>query len=156
VFVADQALLGVSFSTAHARLAELTRDGSLVTASRDAYHDGVAGLVQPEPPGPPVEVGLAGVRLRDLLLRDGHAVLALRWETFGPGGVLFPALDADLTLTPSGPDITLLRLDGAYRMPPGPLGGLNDATAHSVATATIKAFVSRIADAIGSGSGTAG
>jgi hypothetical protein len=156
VFIADQALLGVSFSTAHARLAEWTRNGSLVTASRDAYDDGIAGLVQPEAPHSPVEVSLAEVRLRDLLLREGYALLALRWEAFGPGGVLFPALDADVTLTPSGQDITLLRLDGAYRMPPGPPGRLNEATAHGVATVTIRAFVSRMADAIGSGSGTAG
>jgi hypothetical protein len=33
---------------------------------------------------------------------------------------LFPALDADITLTPAGEDATVLRLAGAYRPPLGP------------------------------------
>ncbi len=34
--------------------------------------------------------------------RGESAVLALRWQATGPGGRLFPALDADIWLTPPG------------------------------------------------------
>jgi hypothetical protein len=37
----------------------------------------------------------------------------------GPGGKLFPALDADIWLTPAGEYSARLSLAGAYRPPPG-------------------------------------
>jgi hypothetical protein len=46
----------------------------------------------------------------------------LRWEATGPGGRLFPALDADITLTPAGEHATLLGLAGCYRPPLGSWG----------------------------------
>ena len=62
---------------------------------------------------------------------------------------LFPALDADLTLRPAGEQATVLTLVGAYRPPLGGLGaGLDRAILHRVATATIRTFLGRVADAI--------
>jgi hypothetical protein len=96
------------------------------------------------------------VHFRDLVMRDDSAVLTLRWEATGPGGRLFPALDADITLTPAGERATLLRLAGSYRPPLGSLGaGLDRAILHRAA-ATIRAFLSRVADSIGPGPSRAG
>jgi hypothetical protein len=46
----------------------------------------------------------------------------LRWNAIGPGGRLFPALDANITLTAHGEQATWLRLAGAYRPPLGAAG----------------------------------
>jgi len=59
---------------------------------------------------------------------------------------LFPVLDADITLTPAGQRSTTLTLTGAYRPPPG--AALDRTVMHQVATATIPAFLHRIAQAI--------
>jgi len=81
--------------------------------------------------------------------RDGTVTLKLRWEATGPGGSLFPALDADITLTATGAEATLLRLDGAYRPPFGPLGArLDQAILHRAAAATIQSFLRHVAGAI--------
>ena len=83
------------------------------------------------------------------MLRGDSASLPLRWHATGPGGGLFPALDADLELTALGQDATMLRLAGAYRLPPGTAGGALDQTVlQTVAAATIQAFIRRVADAI--------
>jgi hypothetical protein len=62
---------------------------------------------------------------------------------------LFPALDADITLTPAGNHSTTLTLTGAYRPPLGTVGAeLDRAILYRVAAATIRAFLHRVADAI--------
>jgi hypothetical protein len=62
---------------------------------------------------------------------------------------LFPALDADITLTSAGKHATLLRLAGAYRPTLGWLGaGIDRVILHRVAAATIGVFIDRVADAI--------
>ena len=67
----------------------------------------------------------------------------------GPGGGLFPALDADLELTALSEDATILRLAGAYRPPLGKAGAaLDRAVLQRVAAARIRAFIRRVADAI--------
>lgn len=55
----------------------------------------------------------------DVMTRGEAAVLVLRWQATGPGGKLFPALDADIWLTPAGEYSARLSLAGAYRPPPG-------------------------------------
>jgi len=82
--------------------------------------------------------------------------LTLRWESTGPGGRLFPALDADITLTLAGEHATLLLLAGSCRPTLGSLGaGLDRAILHRAA-ATIRAFLSRVADSTGPGPPRAG
>jgi hypothetical protein len=67
----------------------------------------------------------------------------------GPGGALFPVLDADLELTALSKDATMLRLVGAYQAPLGKAGAVLDrAVLQWVATATIHAFIRRISDAV--------
>jgi hypothetical protein len=150
MFVSDEVLLDVSFAAAQARLANLARGGSLLSASQSAYDDGITGLARVGPLGSGPGISrLVQVHFRDLVTREGSALLTLRWETVGPGGGLFPALDADITLTPAGEQATLLKLAGTYRPPLGAVGaGLDRAILHRVATATTRTFMSRVAGAI--------
>lgn len=150
MFVSQRAALPVNFTTAQARLANAIAAGTLLTAARQAYDEHGMALVRVGPLGS-LRGGsrLVRVYFRDLASRDETAVLALRWEAAGPGGGLFPALDADITLAPDGEDATTLTLDGAYRPPLGPVGaGLNRAVLHHVATATIRQFLALLGDCI--------
>jgi hypothetical protein len=150
MFVGDEIQLGVGFDAAQAGLANLAHGGSLLAVSAEAYGEGLTGLVRVGPLGSARGMSrLVEVRFLDLVIRDEAAALTLRWEAIGPGGRLFPALDADITLTPAGEHATLLRLAGAYRPPLGSVGaGIDRVLLHRVATATIRAFMNRIADAI--------
>ena len=139
-------LLDLSFDATVARLTEMARGGLLTRVSQGAYGDGVAGLARVGPLG---VSKLAGVHFLDVAVRGESAVLPLRWQATGPGGRLFPALDADLALTPTAEHATRLSLAGAYRPPLGTVGtGLDRAIFHSVAQATIRSLLTRVADAL--------
>ena len=85
----------------------------------------------------------------DVVTRGESAALALRWEATGPGGRLFPALDADIWLTPAGEHSTRLSLAGVYRPPLAAVGaGLDKAVFHRVADATIRSLLARVADVL--------
>ena len=55
---------------------------------------------------------LVEVHFLEVATRGESAVLALRWEATGPGSTLFPALDADIWLTPAGEHSARLSLAG--------------------------------------------
>ncbi len=150
VFVADETRLAVSFLVACARLVNLTRGSSLVTAAEDAIGDGYTGLVRVGPTGTaPGLSRLVTVSFLDPVLAGETAVLGLRWTATGPGGSLFPSLDANITLTADGEQATWLRLAGAYRPPLGALGTRLDAVImNRVAASTMRSFVRRVAEAI--------
>jgi hypothetical protein len=150
MFVADEVLLELSFPAAAARLREVARGGLPARVSRDAYGDGFTGLVRVGPLGAALAVSkLVEVHLLHEVTRGESAVLALRWQATGPGGRLFPALDADLVLTPAGEHATRLSLAGAYRPPLGQVGaGLDKAIFHKVAQATVRSLLARVADAL--------
>jgi len=149
MFVGQEARLRVSLSVAQTRLENLIRGSRLISASEDAYGEGITGLMPVGAGGPAGLSRLVHVQFRDLVTRGEAVVLTLRWEATGPGGGLFPALDADIRLTADGGQATLLRMDGAYRPPLGGLGVVLDrAILHRVAALTIRSFVGRVADAI--------
>ena len=135
MFVSAEAPLDVSFPAAAARFANLARSGLLTRASEGAYGDGLTGLVRVGPLGAvPGMSKLVEVHFLDVVTRGESAVLALRWEATGPGGRLFPALDADIWLTPAGEHSARLSLAGVYRPPLAALGaGLDRAVFHRVA-----------------------
>ena len=139
MFVGDEIRLTVGFPVARKRLVRLSESGALFEPSADAYGPGLT------------RVGAAGlsklvrVQARELSWTDTTAGLALRWEATGPGGGLFPVLDADLRLAPDG-DGSVLTLAGVYRPPLGPLGqALDRALLHRVAAATVRSFLARVA-----------
>jgi hypothetical protein len=150
MFVGDQERLEVGFAAAQARLTNLVRGNWLLSASREAYDEGITGLARVGPLGArPGLSRLVEVQFRGLVQRGNTAVLTLRWQVTGSGGSLFPVLDADITLSPDGEHATVLAMAGAYRPPLGAVGaGLDRAILHRVATASIRSFVNRIADAI--------
>jgi hypothetical protein len=148
VFVSGEVSLDVSFTVAQARLATLIGGGLLVGASAQAYGDGITGLAGV---GPGSALGLSRlcqVYFQDLKAGSDCARLALRWEVTGPDG-LVPTLDADITLTPAGKHFSTLTLTGVYRTPLGTVSaGLDWGIWHGVATATIRAFLRLLTEAI--------
>lgn len=150
VFVRAEILVEAGFSAALAGLTRLAGGGWLTEASEDAYESGLVGLTRVGPLGDvPGMSKLVQVYARDVQIRDGRAVLTLRWEATGPTGGLFPALDADITLTPAGNGQSRLTLDGAYRPPFAALGaGLDKLVLHRVATPTAKSLLNQLAAAI--------
>ena len=92
---------------------------------------------------------LVGVHVLDVVTRGEAAVLALRWQATGPGDRLFPALDADIWLTPAGERSARLSLAGVCRPPLGALNaGLDRAVFHRAAGATIRSLLARLADVL--------
>lgn len=139
MFVGDEVRLDIGFAVARERLLRLGEGDTLLATSAEAYSPGLT------------RVGVAGVsklvrvQARVLSWTDVSAGMALRWEAIGPGGAMFPVLDADLTLAPAGAG-TMLTLAGAYRPPLGPLGQtLDRAILHRVAVATIRNFLVEVA-----------
>jgi len=150
VFIGTEMRLDVGFYAAQARLAHLARGGLLRRASDDAYGEWGTGLVRISPLDAALGMSrLVAVRFRDMVTHEDSVIWAMRWEAIDPGGALVPALDADIRLTPAGEDATMLAVSGAYRPPLGGLGaGLDRASLHPVAQATIRAFTNHIGAAI--------
>jgi len=147
VFLTDQFLLDVGFAAARRQLGRLAEDGVLLGAAEYAYNAGITGLTQAT--GAPGDLSrLAGVWPGEITETAGCARLALRWEATGTDGVLFPAVDADLTLSPAGAEATLLALTGVYRLPGQAGAGLDAATVRCFAGVTIRSFIARLACAI--------
>ena len=149
MFVSGEVRLDVSFTVAQARLAALVGGGLLDSASAQAYSDGITGVAGVGPPGSALGLfRLCQVYCQSLKAGGDSARLALRWEVTGPGG-LVPALDADITLTPAGTHLSTLTLTGVYRTPLGAVSaGLDWGIWHEVATATIRAFLRLLTEAI--------
>ena len=150
MFVAAEVQLDLGFRAAEARLANLARGGLLTRVSEGAYGDGLTGLVRVGPLGAAAGMSkLVEVHFLEVVTCGESAVLALRWEATGPGGRLFPALDADMSLTPAGEHSTRLSLAGVYRPPLAALGtGLDRAVFHKVADATVRSLLARVADVL--------
>ena len=121
----------------------LAEDGALFTTSEEAYGHGVIGF---ERVGIPGLSKLVRVQARELPWTDRVAGLAIRWEATGPGGGLFPILDADIRLARAGEHLTVLSVAGVYRPPLGALGeALDRVILHRVAVATIRGFMAQVA-----------
>jgi hypothetical protein len=97
----------------------------------------------------PATSKLVVVRFGGMTVHEDFAIVAMRWEATGQGGALFPALDADITLTNAPDDTAILAVWGVYRPPFGRPGeGLDQAVLRRVAQATIQNFTHRIGAAI--------
>ena len=162
MFVGAETVVTVAYEVACIRLENLARGGWLADASSDAYSEWGRDLARVGPLGSATALSrLVDVRFRHVVPHERSAVLALRWEAVGPGGGLFPVLDADITLAPYRKSATLLALAGAYRPPLGAVGAVLDRVVlHRVATATVQGFVdclgNAVADPAGAGALEAG
>ena len=147
VFVGDHIRMDVCLDSAKRQLERLARDGVLLSASECAYGAGITGLV--EAAGLAAGMSrLVGVQPGDLLETEGCARLGLRWQAIGSDGTLFPALDADLTLSPAGENATVLTLAGVYRLPEHAGAGLDPGIVRCFAAVTIDSFIARLACAL--------
>ena len=92
---------------------------------------------------------IARVQVTGMVVHGNSALWAMRWEVADHGGELVPVLDADIKLTPAGPDATVLAVSGVCRPPLARLAaGADPAVTHQVAQATIGSLTSRIAASI--------
>jgi hypothetical protein len=150
MFLSDQRMLPISIAAARARLADLVHDGQLCGTSETAYQEGLNHLRWAGPFGNSAALSrLVRVQFLDPVDRTGSVTTGMRWEAIGATGGLFPALDADITLTAEGDQDTRMTLTGVYRPPFGPLGaGLDRMLLHKVATATIHSLMTRLSRAL--------
>ena len=150
MFVGAETVVDTPYAEARPGLAAVADGGWLESASGDAYGRCGAGLARVGPlDSERVMSRLVEVRFAEISARATSAALMLRWEAAGPGGRLFPVLDADLTLAPYGASASLLALAGVYRPPLGALGAApNRVVMRRVANATLQGFVNQIGDAI--------
>ena len=98
MFIGAGTRLEIGFNAAQARLANLARGGLVRRASEYAHAWGT----DQAPVGAGGIAKLVTVQFRHLGTRENSAAWALRWETRGTTGNLFPVLDADITLTRAG------------------------------------------------------
>lgn len=150
MFASDSRVVPVSYAMAASRLEELARGRLLDGVSERVYRGGVEYLLRVGPAGTMPGVSrLVRVRFAEPSHRDGTMSVALRWEATGAVSGLFPALDADIRLSPDGGDRSTVTLTGSYRPPLGVLGErLDRLVLHTVATATITTLLTRIAAAL--------
>ena len=147
VFVSDHIAMDVCLDSATRQLDRLAGDGVLLSASEYAYGAGINGLV--EAAGLAAGMSrLVGVRPGALTETGGCARVWLRWEAMGSDGAMFPALDADLTLSPAGENTTVLTLAGVYRLPEHAGAGLDPGIVRCFAAVTIDSFIARLACAL--------
>jgi hypothetical protein len=150
MFISTQSRLDIGFSAARDKLTGLARDGLLGRISGDAYDEWQTGLARAGRRGTMLGMyRIARVRVTGMLMHGNSALWAMRWEVAGHGGALVPVLDADIKLTPAGPDATVLTVYGVFRPPLArPAAGADLAVTYQVAQATIQAFTSHIAASI--------
>lgn len=147
MFVGEETGMRVGASVAAARLVNLISGSALIRASHTAWGEGIARV---GPAGPMLGLSkLVHVHFLEPVRRGTVTVIGLRWEATGPGGRLFPVLDANIILVPDGDQATLIRLEGVYGPPGGATGGgLDRAILHRVAAATMRSFLHRTVAAI--------
>jgi hypothetical protein len=150
MFITQKLIVDAGFAAARAQLAQFVDGGGLTVVSQDAYEGALTGLIRVGPfGGVPGVSKLVRVRLLGPVERGGTTTVWLRWEATGMAGSLFPALEADLILAAKGQDKTRVTLHGYYQPPFGRLGaGLDQAVMHRVASATIRALLHSVADAL--------
>lgn len=150
MFVATRYTIDLPAATTQARLASIVTGSGLYRASYAAYSRGLDALIRVGPFGDaPLMSKLVAVRFLEPVEREGVTTVGLRWEATAPAAGLFPALDANLTLTSDGEDRTHLAVTGTYRVPVGRAGAVLDkALLHRLATMTVAALLTELADAI--------
>jgi hypothetical protein len=148
MFIGDHVQLNIGFAAARSRLGHLAGGGMLLGASEHAYSETITALADTAGSVPGASQ-LARVRPGDITETRGTAQLPVHWEVSTGDGTLFPALDADLTLTPAGDQTTIFALTGVFRPPPDLTGaGVDRAIVCWFAAAAIRVFLARLACAL--------
>lgn len=147
MFVQADLPVELSFEDAARALERAMSDGGLVSESRRAVADGLEFVMPVGPRGGRFPAREVVVRMLPARRAAEQVVVPLRWETAGPTGRLFPALDANLELRASeDPKISRLSIIGRYEPPLAALGQTLDRVLMSkVATATMTAMLREVA-----------
>jgi len=147
MFVTEETTLGLPLGRAVAQLGSAIESGWFGEVSDHAYAAGLAVLTRAGPPGDVRGLAKTGqVRLSGPRERVTGVAYALRWVATGPAGGLFPALDADMSLTRVDASRTRLAIIACYRPPPGTLGVQLDRLLLSrVARATLRSLLDTLA-----------
>jgi hypothetical protein len=138
--------LNASFISARIRLMSLISDGLLVAASIEAYAHALPKLARRIPADTLAASALIAVRISEPTDTTGMVVLPLRWHATGTGGQPVRVLNADLMLVAAGASRTMLRVQGAFRVPfvmTGPDTGRNR-VAQRAAAASVNFLVGYI------------
>ena len=154
LLIGDHVQLNIGFAAAQTRLGNLASCGVLLGASVHAYGETITGLA--DAGSMPGASQLAGVRPGEITETRGTAQLPVHWEATTGDGILFPALDADLILTPAGDQTTVFALTGVFRPPPGLAdAGVDHEIVCWFAAAAVRIFLARLASALVHPSGAA-
>lgn len=148
VFVRAQVNVKLPYAVAAPRLAALLYGDALRNATDEAYETGLATIAMRVGPAGDVAALSKEVRV-DLLpprFTPTDMRVPLRWVATGITGHLFPALDADLTLSQSSPEVSSLTVDARYQPLLGGLGAQIDrALLSRAADRTMEALLRRLA-----------
>jgi hypothetical protein len=88
--------------------------------------------------------------LGERVVRTDRITQPLSWRAAGATG-LFPAMEAELEITPVGPAITSISFHGSYFPPLGPLGrGADRMLLHRLAEASVRGLIDRVAHRLAS------
>ena len=150
MFASHELVIDATYELVAARLVHLVDRGALNGVSKAAYEGQWEAVVRVGPLGGTLGLSkLVRVRVLDPVRHGATMIISLRWEAIGPAGELFPALDADLLLTPEGEDGSRLGLVGSYRPPLGRAGAaLDNVIMNRLAVATVHSFLQRLASAV--------
>jgi hypothetical protein len=120
--------VALPFSLADARLSELISGEGLRQASNNAYEAGLREFHLQV--GPVRAISALSKRVHVCVLpprsTPAGTIVPFRWLATGITGQLFPALDADLDLSPDGEDATHLVVNARYEPPLGSVGAKID------------------------------
>ena len=116
MFVVQDLTIKIGSRAAQARFQNLLHGNWLAETSQVACEGGAEGLLRVGPAGP-VAAKLVRVRFLDAVYRGDVMTVGLRWEAAGAAGILFPALYANISFSPSGDKSARLALAGSYRPP---------------------------------------
>jgi hypothetical protein len=147
MFVEADLALAIPFEVGARALDRAIADGGLVSESRRAMADGLEFVMPVGPRGSHFPAREVVVHLLPPRRLSQRLVVGMRWETAGPTGRLFPALDADLELAAGpGPDRSRLSIIARYQPPLATLGQTLDRVVMSkVASATMTSMLREVA-----------
>lgn len=144
MFFAESCFVAEPVAAVQARIEHALSGDGLVDVSSAAYADGSQVMVR---------AGFGGlgktvaIQRASEYRRGDTIVMPIRWVATGRLGQLFPALDANLELTPEQDSGTRINFVGSYRPPLGVFGEMVDhLVLHRVAIATAHGFLDRMSD----------
>lgn len=146
MFVEAFVPVALPVAAARAALSTALAGPNLVDESNRAYAEGLNALLDLAVHGLSKEVQVRTLPSRSV---GQMTVMPIRWEATGIAGELFPALDADLCLTPVNDVTSLLSIIGRYAPPLGRVGEVLDRTLLSgTAQASVETFVQGLSAAM--------